>query len=76
MSENQSNNSKTITLDGFGDLLSPHDLSVFLGVSKQTVYKEIKDGKFGAPIKFGRSYRIPKVYIQQRYLVGYVDDEV
>jgi len=74
MSDFQTSNSKAITLDCFGDLLSAQDLSTFFGVSKQTIYKEIRDGKFGEPIKFGRSYRIPKVYIRQRYLVGYEDE--
>ena len=59
------------TLDGYGDLMSAKELSVFLGVSLQTVYKEIKKGKFGEPLKFGRVYKIPKVYILQRYLTGY-----
>ena len=62
----------TMTLDNYGDLLTAKDLSEFLGVSLQTIYKEIGDGKFGTPIKFGREFRIPKVYIQQRYFGGYV----
>jgi excisionase family DNA binding protein len=47
------------------------DLSNFLGISKQTIYSEIKEGKFGEPLKFGREYRIPKIYIVQRYFGGY-----
>ena len=62
----------TTTLDNYGDLLTAKDLSEFLGVSLQTIYKEIRDGKFGTPIKFGREFRIPKVYIQQRYFGGYI----
>jgi len=63
--------SKTNTLDNYGDLLTAKRLSEFLGISKQTVYGETKMGKFGIPIKFGRSYRIPKKYIAQRYLIGF-----
>jgi len=59
------------TLDHYGDLMFARDLSEFLGISKQTVYSEIKDGKFGKPLKFGREYRIPKIYIMTRYLNGY-----
>jgi len=62
---------KATTLDHYGDLMTATDLASFLGVSKQTAYKEIREGKFGEPIKFGREYRIPKVYIIQRYLTGY-----
>jgi len=62
---------KATNLDYYGDLLTVEDLSKFFGVSKQTVYKEIRDGKFGEPLRLGRSYRIPKIYISQRYLVGF-----
>jgi len=62
------NTQKALTLDNYGDLMSAKDLSIFLGVSKQTVYKEIRDGKFGTPLKFGREYRIPKLYISRKYL--------
>ena len=63
---------KPTTLDHYGDLLSVTDLSNFLGISKQTVYKEIKDGKFGEPIKFGREFRVAKVYIVERFMGGWV----
>jgi excisionase family DNA binding protein len=65
------NTTKVTSLDHYGDLMTATDLSNFLGVSKNTVYNEIREGKFGEPIKFGREYRIPKIYIAQRYLVGY-----
>ena len=61
---------KPTTLDHYGDLLSVTDLSNFLGISKQTVYKEIKEGKFGEPIKFGREFRVAKVYIVDKYICG------
>jgi excisionase family DNA binding protein len=54
-------------LQGYRDLLSVKDLSELLGVSTQTAIKEIRNGRFGEPLKFGREYRIPKVYILQRY---------
>ena len=63
---------KATTLDHYGDLMTATDLASFLGVSKQTAYKEIRDGKFGTPLKFGREYRIPKIYIVRRYFSGYV----
>ena len=61
---------KSIPLNDYGDLLSVKDLSELLGVSEQTVYKEIKNGKFGEPLKFGRAYRIPKIAIIQRYFLN------
>ena len=58
-------------LVGYRDLLSVTDLSKIFEVSKQTIYKEIKDGKFGEPIKIGRTYKIPKIYVAQRYFYCY-----
>ena len=62
---------KTTSLEHYGDLLSVKDLSGLFGVSVQTIYKEIRDGKFGKPLKFGRVYRVPKIYIYERYFKGY-----
>lgn len=59
------------TLSRYSDLLSANDLSEIFGVSKQTIYKEMKGGKFGHPIKIGRAYKIPKVYVIRRYFCGY-----
>jgi len=61
----------TKTLDNYGDLMTVGELSAFLGVSKQTIYGEIKRGKFGEIIRFGRTYFVPKAYISQRYLSGF-----
>jgi len=58
---------KTSVLDGYRDLLSVKDLSTIFEVSKQTIYKEIKEGKFGTPIQIGRAFKIPKIYILSRY---------
>lgn len=55
-------------LENYGDLLNTRNLSELLGVSVQTVYKEIRNGKFGEPIKFGREYRVPKKYIYDNYI--------
>jgi len=56
-----------VILKGYKDLLSVKDLMEIFGVSTQTIRKELQQGKFGTPIKIGRAYKIPKVYIIQRY---------
>jgi len=66
--------SESFALGKYGDLLSAKDLSEILGISKQTTYKEIKKGTFGKPWVFGREYRIPKVYIVEKFLNGYQID--
>jgi excisionase family DNA binding protein len=53
----------------YGDLLSADELAKIFRVSKQTIYKEIKAGKFGKPIQIGRAYLIPKVYILKNYIL-------
>jgi len=54
-------------LEDYKDLLSVNDLAKIFDVSKQTIYKEMKCGKFGVPIKIGRAFKIPKKFIIQRY---------
>jgi len=66
------NATKATILDHYGDLLTVEDLSNFFGVSKQTVYKEIREGKLGKPLRFGREYRIPKVHIINNFMQGFV----
>jgi len=56
-----------VALDGYKDLLSVQDLSIIFETSKQTIYKELKDGKFGTPIRIGRVIKIPKVRLLQLY---------
>jgi predicted DNA-binding protein YlxM (UPF0122 family) len=56
-------------LSGYGDLLSSNELAKIFRVSKQTIYKEIKAGKFGKPIQIGRAYLIPKMYILKNYIL-------
>jgi len=56
-----------LTLMKYGDLLSVAELSELFRVSKQTIYKEIRAGKFGEPIQIGRAYLIPKIHIIRKY---------
>ena len=51
----------------YKDLLSVQDLSELFEVSKQTIYKELKAGKFGSPIKIGRAYKVPKTFIERHF---------
>ena len=44
-------NARLPILDGYKDLLNVKDLSEIFEVSRQTIYKEIKEGKFGTPIR-------------------------
>lgn len=60
-----------MNLDQYKDLLSVEDLVALFGVSKQTVYKEIKQGKFGKPICIGRAYKIPRTYIWNKFFANY-----
>lgn len=60
--------SKTAILTDYGDFLSADDLSEIFGISKQTIYKEIRAGKFGSYMRFGREYRVPKIHIVQKCL--------
>jgi len=54
-------------LTKYRDLLNVRDLMEIFEVSEQTIYKEIKKGKFGDPIRVGRSYKIPKVYVVRKF---------
>jgi len=60
-----------VKLDEYKDLLSVQDLIKIFNVSHVTIYKEIKQGKFGTPIKIGRAYKIPKIYIIKKYFQNY-----
>jgi hypothetical protein len=60
-----------MALEGYPDLLSVEDLTKIFGVSKQTIYKEIKAGKFGTPINIGRAFKIPRVYILDKFILKY-----
>ena len=58
-------------LTKYRDLLSVADLAEIFDVSKNTIYKEMKDGKFGTPIQIGRSYKIPKIYVINKFFWDY-----
>jgi len=53
-------------LSKYKDLLSVQDLMEIFNVSHVTIYKEIKQGKFGTPIRIGRCFKIPKIYIYKK----------
>ena len=55
----------------YNDLLSINDLAAIFKVSKQTIYKEVRDGKFGTPFQIGRAYKIPKAYVINKYFTEY-----
>jgi len=58
-------------LRNYKDLLSVQDLMEIFGVSKQTIYKNIKAGKFGKPIQIGRAFKIPRMYVWEKYFHRY-----
>lgn len=64
---NTNYNDLSTVLTDYKDLLSVEDLANIFMVSKQTIYKELRSGKFGTPIQIGRAYLIPKIYILQNY---------
>ena len=58
-------------LSNYKDLLNMDDLMKIFGVSKQTIYKEIRNGKFGTPIKIGRAYKIPRMFVLNKFFANY-----
>jgi len=58
-------------LRNYNDLLTIEDLSAIFEVSKNTIYKSVKDGKFGTPIQIGRAYKVPKVYVIKKFFKNY-----
>lgn len=60
-----------MALDEYKDLLSVDDLMKIFGVSKGTIYKELKKGKFGNPIRIGRTFKVPRAYIYKRFFSDY-----
>ena len=67
LKKQQDNLCNTHILSEYRDLLSVQDLSCIFQASKHTIYKEIKDGKFGTPIRIGRAIKIPKIRILQKF---------
>ena len=68
---NSNNSTESAALSEYRDLLSVADLAKIFEVSKQTVYKEIKDGKFGTPIQIGRAFKVPKIFVIDRFFRNY-----
>ena len=54
-------------LDNYGDLLNAQDLADIFGNTKGTIYKELRIGKFGTPLKIGRKYVIPKTAVYDKF---------
>jgi len=55
----------------YPDLLDTKHLMEIFGVGKNTIYKKIKDGEFGTPIKMGKGFKIPKLYIWNKFIEQY-----
>jgi len=58
-------------LQNYSDLLTVEDLSTIFDVSKNTIYKSVKDGKFGTPIQIGRAYKVPKTFVIKKFFRNY-----
>ena len=58
---------KNEALAGYRDLLSVDDLCGIFGVSRQTIYKEIRRGKFGEAVQIGREYKVPKTFVLRHF---------
>ena len=71
MSVNLNNQASENILSEYRDLLSIEDLSEIFGASKNTLYKSIRHGDFGTPIKLGRAYKIPKIYVVKKFFSDY-----
>ena len=57
-----------VPLSQYNDLLSVKDLSeIFKPCCENTIRKRIKAGDFGTPIKMGRPYMIPKIYVLNKF---------
>jgi len=65
--EKKPNNVYGMILTEYKDLLSVKDLMNIFGASQQTIYKKMKCGEFGNPIRIGRTYKIPKLHLLNKY---------
>ena len=43
------------------------DMCAIFGASKQTIYNEIRRGKFGETVRIGRAHKVPKTRIVQKF---------
>ena len=64
-------NSENPVLSEYKDILSAEDLMSIFGVSKNTIYKEIRNGAFGIPTKIGRTYVVPKTNVLNKYFKSF-----
>ena len=62
--------SNKFSLDRYNDLLSVTDLATIFDTTENTIYNEIKRGKFGAPIKIGRKYKVSKAFVFEKFFKG------
>ena len=60
-----------MSIDKYPDLLSVQHLAEIFKVSKNTIYKEIKAGKFGTPIQIGRALKVPRMYVWNKFIQDY-----
>ena len=60
-------------LEPYGELLTPKDVSKFLNICENCVYKKIRTGNLKC-LKFGRTIRIPKEYFSE-YLIAHLKQE-
>jgi len=60
-----------LALDKYPDLLSAKHLAEIFGVSKNTIYKEMRQGKFGKLIPIGRELKVPRIYILDKFFESY-----
>jgi len=58
-------------LSEYRDLLSASDLSKIFDCGMDTIYRELKAGEFGSPIRIGRAFKVPKTYIIKKYFDDY-----
>ena len=71
MFEQYKKSNNIMKLNEYKDLLSVQDLMKIFDVSKAIIYKEIKQGKFGTPICIGRSFKIPQIYVYNKFFANY-----
>lgn len=57
-----------MSLSEYKDLLTTQDLCKVFGVSKVTIYNEIKKGTFGTPLVISNIKYFPKIFILKNFL--------
>jgi len=55
----------------YPDLLGVKHLMEIFGVGKNTIYRKIRDGEFGKPIKMGKGFKIPKQFVWNKFIEQY-----